>query len=759
MKESFKISVHPKHYSSKPTDAYNLQKGYATTNTTLNGLKEVIYNGQTIVPAILKDGYRKNSNFSGSQVIFLDFDDNQNPQTEIEKLSDYGINVNLLYNSYSHTSEYNKFRLVIVLDKVIEDALTFKNVMTSLIRVGGSDEACKDVSRMFYAGTNPEIINEGLNKLEDIKLPEVKIKDKKKGKKKVKKSYTDTPLYITFEQREFNFDAACNNSTLFNQFDKGEVHLKYLQLRALISNLMFVKGGLEYVQQKMNDRGDYKDEDYSLLNKIPSAGYQHPEAMESFDSSIVEDYHNVLALDNVFPDKNIEKFFDSVTVKEGTPRIPTYTAPIESEDSLNYQCGIRDVYNKEDDEWTKTGSNRPNFWSQNLRSYWDENTEDTTWFEGVNFLVQEDAFDSMSANKDINNDEGFGEDASAPTEENFLERLRHNYHAGRFINSDCNAYDKYYELIVRKLHEGARADFNVEYVINEFIPQWSNEEVEADEFMNKPRTWKLYNTEGLNDDNFRTLQTDDIRRYKNNRDLLLLREAMMNEDFIDKDDFNLEKRRDNEIVWDLINSFNENIIGISTRNQYEANKNISKYLNNIGGVQNCGWCNNIYYSNPKNVTPSKKSLIRQGFSKRYVRAYIDFKPTLSVLEDINTEISYLINNPHDIKINRVRTESSSHIEVSPLYTLNEIKELERADRELERQGMEYKITKDLSLAEAFDYELDTKGGAFRITRGEAVTMGQEFYYKWCVVNDELDELEASQLWRDIDDEMESIRTK
>ncbi len=316
MTQNFQISVHPKHYSSKPTDAYNLQKGYTTTDTTLEELRDIVYNGQTIVPAILKDGYRNNASFSGSQAIFLDFYDNQNPQAEIEKYKEYGIDVNLIYNSFSHTADYNKFRLVIVLDTLIEDALTYKNIVSALIKVGGSDEACKDVSRMYYAGTNPEVLTENINQWSEVKgaLTDLINKDKKANKysrtyKKIDKvdnggnmqspynTIGDCTSAPKLNIQSFSYEEACNNSTLFNGFDKGTVHLKYSQVRALVSNMMFVRGGLKYVTQKMNERGDYKGEDYALLRRIPNAGYKHPEGMSSFDITISEDYHNILDLD------------------------------------------------------------------------------------------------------------------------------------------------------------------------------------------------------------------------------------------------------------------------------------------------------------------------------------------------------------------------------------------------------------------------------------------------------------------------------
>ena len=313
----FKLSVHPKKYSSKPTDAYSLQKGYETKEINFKELKRIISDGHTIVPAILNGNYRKNANFAGCQVFMLDFDDNQNPQTEIEKFKEYGINVNMIYNSFSNKSDFRKFRLVIVLDTIIEDGSLFKNVMNSFIKVGGSDGATKDLARMFYAGTEPKVINGRVNIWNDVKgaIADLINKDKdltnhKRTIKKLNISQNDanvTSSYSNIDDVEsaskvktivFSFDDACKNSKQFNGFDKGTIHLKYLQLRALISNMMFVRGGLKYVGEKMNQRGDYNGDDYALLRRIPNAGYQHPESMSSFDSKISGSYTNVLSLDN-----------------------------------------------------------------------------------------------------------------------------------------------------------------------------------------------------------------------------------------------------------------------------------------------------------------------------------------------------------------------------------------------------------------------------------------------------------------------------
>lgn len=311
----FKISVHKTPYSSKPTDIYNLQTPYTTTEVTLEDIKRITLAGHTVVPALLHKGYRNGKNFRGSQVVYLDYDDNQTPQIEIDKLKEYGLEVNFMYNSFSHKPDHNKFRLCIVFDTLIEDSLTYKNIVTALIGVSGSDEACKDVSRMFFAGNDFKVINEEINQWDEVSgaLTDLINKDKclTAHKRTVSKMGKVTNRDISYRYigisesvtkthnklQNFDFKQACENSTVFNQFDKGEVHLKYAQLRSLISAMMFVKGGLKYVKDKMVMRGDYNGDDRALLRRIPNANYQHAENISSFDSSLAGEYRDITELD------------------------------------------------------------------------------------------------------------------------------------------------------------------------------------------------------------------------------------------------------------------------------------------------------------------------------------------------------------------------------------------------------------------------------------------------------------------------------
>ena len=96
------LSVHTKQWEKKPetkAEKGSLAKGFVSTELDLEGLAEIINNCQTLAPALLKDNHRLSSNFISSQVIMLDYDNNQDVDSEISKLKNIGLNPNLSYYS------------------------------------------------------------------------------------------------------------------------------------------------------------------------------------------------------------------------------------------------------------------------------------------------------------------------------------------------------------------------------------------------------------------------------------------------------------------------------------------------------------------------------------------------------------------------------------------------------------------------------------------------------------------------------------
>lgn len=320
------LSVHTKQWEKKPetkAEKGSLAKGFVSTELDLEGLAEIINNCQTLAPALLKDNHRLSSNFISSQVIMLDYDNNQDVDSEISKLKNIGLNPNLSYYSFSHKEGSNRFRLVIVLDTPIEDPKLYKSIVTALINKVGSDGSCKDVSRMFYGGSGATVLEAQSNEWSKAKIMltglinlDVSQRTSKRNKQMVKNGTNmDIPLLYKAcpkkgqkeQYKHFDFTNASAFSNVFDGFSTCSIELKYSQLFNLISNMQYVNGGRKWVSDKMEMRGTYKAEDFALLTDIPAYGYL-PESIESFDASLVGKVTNVLALRSKMLAEVVQKF-------------------------------------------------------------------------------------------------------------------------------------------------------------------------------------------------------------------------------------------------------------------------------------------------------------------------------------------------------------------------------------------------------------------------------------------------------------------
>ena len=267
---TFKISIHPTAWEGKPktaTEKASLARDFNPTELNLEGLAQYINNGHTISPSLLKDGYRNAKNFISSQVIMLDYDDNQSIEDEINKLKEINLNPNLVYNSFSHKPSFNKFRLVIVLDAAIEDEKLFKSILRALINKVGSDKAAKSSAQMFYGGNNATILDAQLNEYNKAKVVltglinlEVSNRTKDRNRNMFKNDAKTEMPYILKESRnmrqnstyrDFDFTYASTTSNVFEQFSNNTIELSYAQLFNLVSNMQYVEGGRKWVKSKM----------------------------------------------------------------------------------------------------------------------------------------------------------------------------------------------------------------------------------------------------------------------------------------------------------------------------------------------------------------------------------------------------------------------------------------------------------------------------------------------------------------------------
>ena len=314
-KSFFETTLSSLEWTEKPV-AYmgKIQKSFETVKTNVTGLADALRKGQTFAPAVFKDNNRSNANFISTQIFALDFDDNQNPEEKIKMFAEYGIKTNILYYSFSHKEDYNKFRLVFIFDTVITDRKTRDKIQNALMDISiDSDKACKDVARMFLGTNKKVIVKTMLNNVFNDVLPAIDIyinanvsEPTKRANTETLKNFQKNASLININKecekmkengtiRNYNFIEAQKTSNTLNSFATG-IHLKYRHLLILATNMYYIEGGMKWMRDCMDKTGTYKPEDYALLS-VPSRYNYLPMDIKDFDATLIGEYKNLLYID------------------------------------------------------------------------------------------------------------------------------------------------------------------------------------------------------------------------------------------------------------------------------------------------------------------------------------------------------------------------------------------------------------------------------------------------------------------------------
>lgn len=116
--------------------------------------------GVTFTRALFK-GKRVTDSFEEQVLFAVDIDGGLSYQEFMKRSENYGILPFLVYDTFSATSEQEKFRAVYLMETVIEKKNLAELFNVILIKVfPESDRSCKDVTRMFFGGKRIKYFNE-----------------------------------------------------------------------------------------------------------------------------------------------------------------------------------------------------------------------------------------------------------------------------------------------------------------------------------------------------------------------------------------------------------------------------------------------------------------------------------------------------------------------------------------------------------------------------------------------------------------------
>lgn len=266
-------------------------------------------NGYTWCPATFKDNKRSNNNWLQQSIFALDFDSGISISDVVCKLQSVNINPNIVYTSFSDTSALRKFRVVLFVDKVIDNSTEAKLMQLKLMNLfeGSVDIACKDYARMFFGGKELVMISEELNSVKNIEQLEYKDSMKIKVNNEIYTNNENINLGVNnqsneqFKQVEIEDLSMLEQSNLFNRFKNGE-WLYHNELFVLATNLYWItnKGNnlldkMKATMIKWNNEGktQYTENNFNIINSQLLNKYS-PASLKQIDKN--ELYTNLLVL-------------------------------------------------------------------------------------------------------------------------------------------------------------------------------------------------------------------------------------------------------------------------------------------------------------------------------------------------------------------------------------------------------------------------------------------------------------------------------
>ena len=121
---------------------------------------DLVGNNGAIWKSSFMEGGAKNINFKCAYMLSLDFDNGISIKDFLENAKDLGLEPTFIYETFSSTDDFNRFRAIWKLKVPIEIAQLKTTLQLMLMEVfSDCDNACKDLSRLWIGGKNVAFYN------------------------------------------------------------------------------------------------------------------------------------------------------------------------------------------------------------------------------------------------------------------------------------------------------------------------------------------------------------------------------------------------------------------------------------------------------------------------------------------------------------------------------------------------------------------------------------------------------------------------
>ena len=323
----FSICLDNTAYTAKPSGhevgIINNRVAKHVVELDIAELADKLSNGHSWCSATFTGTKRNAKEFAQSQLLVLDFDDNTQPEAVLATAKEFKLVCNLINPSFSDTPERRKFRAVFVLEAPITDNAYYKALVKGFQKVFPTcDKACKDVCRLWFGGKVPPThLEYGYNSLSAVELAigavsvaNVTETNKSKEAKKCTKNVQCLINNLSDERNSSIFETPLTEADLpdvlqhidiptdlghlniiqcmlqggvylegesedgTHYYDLGEDYvagdrLHYSEIFGLVSNLKYIKGGLQWLKGKMEEAGHFEAYHFSALYQIRAYNY------------------------------------------------------------------------------------------------------------------------------------------------------------------------------------------------------------------------------------------------------------------------------------------------------------------------------------------------------------------------------------------------------------------------------------------------------------------------------------------------------
>ncbi len=326
-------------------------------------------------------------------------------------------------------------------------------------------------------------------------------------------------------------------------------------------------------------------------------------------------------------------------------------------------------------------------------------------FKGKHFIIYNKNFDSLSANIDFN---GWVKDAegwSEVTAEVMLKRIEALYKIVKFLNPKLK-YNKIVYKLLKEIRNYSNYEFNHKHVKKNLFPLWDSEDIhDAIQPYIKNRNWKLDTDRTFkhNTSEFIKALNDDKKLAITNRYLKQIREFIREKEYINITDI-IDKKRDNEFLWELVKDYNSRVLGCETVKQWNQKCLLEDYINYCRGFSACG-----------ELPPNREILRSTDITRRTIEKYNAFKEDKKFYSEMLEEVERLIDCPQCFDLERKGEGRKISIVLIPIPF--EV----------------YNLSVNLPLydpAEAFSDKLDLSNSILNIDYKEVLRKSTSFQLDW-----------------------------